>query len=134
MSEASATRKPERRVSGSRGNIGGCQALNDVGLLLIAGEDAVPLVTDDAALYEVARGERLRCLDLFDVALAAMAAGSLARSQVEALFGYLTRESPHFHPLGWKGLSDRGIDWPSGFDDLRATRRTDRELRDVLGI
>jgi len=112
----------------------GAQApgLSDAGLLIAAEHSGLPLITDDAALYRAGLASKAACLDLFDVCLAAVAAGMMTLDGLDACFGYLGSASPHYHPMGWAALSQGGRRWPGDRAVLVAQRRSPEALLALL--
>jgi hypothetical protein len=95
---------------------------NDAGLLVLADENRVPLLTDDQGLYHAAGILGVPCADLFDFALAAHDVGSCSTVEIHAWFDQLATDSPNFEPFGWPALRREDERWPEGFDRLRGTR------------
>lgn len=125
-SHTSAAREQARLRKVHRGNTPG---VHDIGLLRLARDQGLSLLTDDHALYHVAQGERLSVLDVFDVLLAGVGAGLLTESDIADTLSYLNGPTPHYEPTGWKRLREtRRLDWPDDLRELAARRRQPDEL------
>lgn len=106
--------------------------VHDVGLLLLAQQEDLVLLTDDSDLYRVSLQEHKKVLDLFDVALAGVGSGLVTEAHVKNAFSILENESPYYMPLGWSKMLKRGLSWPDGYAELATSRRDPAVLGSLL--